>query len=113
MSNDRLQELLAKRAQLDIEIAAQRAARRRDVVEEVVRLIQEYNISARELELRCFRGDGATSSRRRVEPRYWDPKTGATWSGRGKRPRWMDGRDPEEFRLKPATEPLDPQHQAN
>ncbi|WP_433960877.1 H-NS family nucleoid-associated regulatory protein [Burkholderia pyrrocinia] len=58
--------------------------------------MQEYEITVREIESRTSR-----ASSRRVEPRYWDPQTGATWSGRGKRPRWMNGRDPEEFRLKP------------
>lgn len=38
----------------------------------------------------------------KVAPKYRDPKSGATWAGRGARPRWMqayikEGRSPEEF----------------
>ncbi|KIP17117.1 MULTISPECIES: H-NS family nucleoid-associated regulatory protein [Burkholderia] len=102
MSIDRLQELLTRRAQLDVEIATYRAERRKEIVEQINRLIREYKITPRELELFFSSDEGSRAPRRRrVEPLYWDPQTGATWSGRGKRPRWMNGRDPEEFRLKP------------
>jgi DNA-binding protein H-NS len=40
----------------------------------------------------------------RVLPKYQNPTTSETWSGRGKRPRWMvaaldDGMDMESFRI--------------
>ena len=40
----------------------------------------------------------------RVLPKYRDPQTSETWSGRGKRPRWLvaamkSGRKIEEFRI--------------
>jgi DNA-binding protein H-NS len=40
----------------------------------------------------------------RVLPKYRDPETSETWSGRGKRPRWLvaavkSGRKIEEFRI--------------
>ncbi|WP_425102650.1 H-NS family nucleoid-associated regulatory protein [Burkholderia ambifaria] len=41
-----------------------------------------------------------------VIPRYRDPASGATWTGRGRRPRWFDAQEAERFRIKsPATEP--------
>ena len=44
----------------------------------------------------------------RVLPKYCDPKTSETWSGRGKRPRWLvaamkSGRKIEEFRINEGT----------
>lgn len=43
----------------------------------------------------------------RVLPKYRNPQTSETWSGRGKRPRWLvaamkSGRKIEEFRIKEA-----------
>src|SRR5579864_6319660 len=40
-----------------------------------------------------------------VQPKYRNPQTSETWSGRGKRPRWLvaamkSGRKIEEFRIK-------------
>lgn len=42
----------------------------------------------------------------RVLPKYRNPQTSETWSGRGKRPRWLvaamkSGRKIEEFRIDP------------
>jgi DNA-binding protein H-NS len=43
----------------------------------------------------------------RVLPKYQDPQTSETWSGRGKRPRWLvaamkSGRKIEDFRIREA-----------
>jgi DNA-binding protein H-NS len=40
----------------------------------------------------------------KVAPKYRDPKTGATWAGRGAKPRWMqayikEGRSPADFAI--------------
>ncbi|WP_174904689.1 H-NS histone family protein [Burkholderia latens] len=95
-----MQALLAQRVELDAKIAAQRAILRKNVVEQIVTLMREYEIGIREIETRVGSQErGRIAPRRRVEPRYWDPETGATWSGRGRRPRWMNGRDPEGFRI--------------
>ncbi|UWU90003.1 H-NS histone family protein [Bradyrhizobium sp. CB1015] len=47
----------------------------------------------------------------RVLPKYRNPQTSETWSGRGKRPRWLvaamkSGRRIEEFRIAAATPKL-------
>jgi DNA-binding protein H-NS len=45
-----------------------------------------------------------------VLPKYRNPQTSETWSGRGKRPRWLmaamkSGRKIEEFRIGEGNEP--------
>ena len=35
----------------------------------------------------------------RVAPKYRDPATGHTWSGRGKPPAWIDGKDKNNYRV--------------
>jgi len=35
-----------------------------------------------------------------VAAKYKDPKTGQTWTGRGRAPRWLAGRDKNEFLIK-------------
>jgi len=37
-----------------------------------------------------------------VEAKYKDPESGQTWSGRGRAPRWLDGKNKEEFRIQDA-----------
>jgi len=34
-----------------------------------------------------------------VEAKYKDPASGQTWTGRGRAPRWLDGKNREEFRI--------------
>lgn len=33
-------------------------------------------------------------------PKYRDPQTGKTWSGRGRIPKWIEGKDRENFLIK-------------
>ena len=32
-----------------------------------------------------------------VAAKYLNPETGETWSGRGRAPRWLDGKNREDF----------------
>ncbi|WP_175950779.1 H-NS histone family protein [Burkholderia sp. BCC0405] len=90
------QTLLAQRAVLETEIENAKAAARETVLAEVKRMVLEFDISAREI----FGGSKA----RKHQParaRYRDPETGATWSGRGRPPAWIDGKDREPFEIAP------------
>ncbi|WP_175007251.1 H-NS histone family protein [Burkholderia lata] len=98
--NDQYDELLEQRARLDAQIVTLRAAKRKHVIAQIVKWMGEFEISPLELGTWVDSRMSGDRRRRRAEPRYWDPVTGTTWSGRGKRPRWMAGRDPEEFRIK-------------
>ena len=35
-----------------------------------------------------------------VAAQFKNPETGETWTGRGRAPRWLDGKDKEAFRIK-------------
>lgn len=34
-----------------------------------------------------------------VPAQFKNPETGETWTGRGRAPRWLDGKDREQFRI--------------
>lgn len=40
--------------------------------------------------------------RKQSEPKYQDPVSGKTWTGQGKRPKWMEDKDKELFRIQKA-----------
>ncbi|KAG8148450.1 hypothetical protein BFF94_037970 [Burkholderia catarinensis] len=49
----------------------------------------------------CNANLGQEKSRRgAVKPKYFDPNSGATWSGRGRMPVWLIGKDLDKYRLK-------------
>lgn len=75
--------------------------RRKPVIASIVKSMREYNITPEEIvaalgsakaprAAAAPRGKAAGSTAKRaVAPKYRHPKTGETWSGRGKAPRWL------------------------
>ncbi|WP_235028253.1 H-NS histone family protein [Caballeronia choica] len=63
---------------------------------EIVQKMREYKITLHEL---VGRKAPAVSDSGEPESlvKYRDPVTGATWSGRGRAPRWIIGKDRGEF----------------
>ena len=59
--------------------------------------------SARGLSLEDVMGQAGSARRstkgRTVPPKFRDPKSGATWAGRGRRPAWYDPKHPERFQV--------------
>jgi len=41
----------------------------------------------------------AKSTQSKVAPKYKDPISGATWSGRGLAPKWIEGQDRSKFAM--------------
>jgi DNA-binding protein H-NS len=51
------------------------------------------------------KANGAVKATRAVAPKYADPKTGATWTGRGRAPAWIaDVKDRSKFLIEGASE---------
>ncbi|TDA49054.1 H-NS family nucleoid-associated regulatory protein [Burkholderia pyrrocinia] len=88
------QALLEQRAILETEIQTAKAEARATALTDVKRLVEEFAISAREV-------FGVSKARKRqpTQARYRDPSTGATWSGRGRPPSWIEGKDRAQFQI--------------
>ncbi|MHA6848882.1 H-NS histone family protein [Ralstonia syzygii] len=82
------QDLLAQKAALEEQIEAARQAEVQAVIQQVRQVVQEYGLTAEDLGLQPKRGKRA-NIKPAVAPKYRDPKTGATWSGRGRAPAWI------------------------
>jgi DNA-binding protein H-NS len=54
----------------------------------------EYGITAEEL---GFASKGAGAKKTPQPAKYRNPKTGETWSGRGRSPGWLAGKNRERF----------------
>ncbi len=63
----------------------------------VRQLMETYGISAKEIFGRGTAREAAGQDRRKVEPKYRDPVTGNQWTGRGKPPRWIDGKNRDDY----------------
>ncbi|AMP72636.1 H-NS histone family protein [Ralstonia solanacearum] len=82
------QELLERKAELDAQIEAARQTEVAEVIAQVRQLVEQYGLTAEDLGLASRRGH-KSAGQRKLPPLYRDPKSGATWSGRGRVPRWM------------------------
>ncbi|MFV8530377.1 H-NS family nucleoid-associated regulatory protein [Ralstonia pseudosolanacearum] len=89
-------DLLAQKAKLEEQLEAARQAELATAIQQVRQVVQEYGLTAEDLGL-------ATKAKKRkgtvVAPKYMDPKTGATWSGRGRAPAWI-GKNRDRFLIK-------------
>lgn len=91
------QDLLAQREELDERIAAERTRLRLESLQTIKGLCETYDITAADI----FAGRPRAAQRQlgKVAPKYRDPATGATWTGRGKEPNWIRGQDRDRFKI--------------
>lgn len=96
LSGSQLEALIAQRNELEKQIDEMRIRERDSVLQDVRQKIVAFEISASEL---GFGGRGRPAKRVRsgVAPKFRDPESGSTWSGRGKPPKWIAGKDRTEF----------------
>ena len=87
-------ELLAQREQLDKQIKEAIAQEKADGIAKAKVIIEQYGLTASDLFSRKAGGKGAGG---KVAPKYRNPSTGETWTGRGKAPKWIEGRDRSNY----------------
>jgi DNA-binding protein H-NS len=96
---------------------ALQSKRRKPVITSIIRSMRQYDITPEDIAAAFGKpaagaaagrkraaAPGAAPVKRSVAPKYRHPKTGETWSGRGKPPRWLvaaeaDGATRDSFRI--------------
>jgi DNA-binding protein H-NS len=91
-------ELKAQAEALAAQVEQARQDELRAVIEEVRAKVDEYRLTAHDVFGRRRaqvkrKSEGAMS----IQPKYQDPKSGATWTGRGLEPQWIRGKSREAF----------------
>jgi DNA-binding protein H-NS len=92
-------ELLKQREALEHAIASARQQELAEAVGKARELVAEFGLTVQDI---FPSGRGAAKSAGKstggkVAPKYRDPATGQTWTGRGKAPKWIDGQDRSKF----------------
>ena len=83
-------DLLAQREQLDKQIKEVIAREKADGIAKAKLIIEQYGLSSSDL---FSRKAGVKGAGGKVAPKYRNPSTGETWTGRGKAPKWIEGKD--------------------
>ncbi|MDX6008396.1 H-NS histone family protein [Cupriavidus necator] len=90
--------LLAQLASVNAQLEQLRATEVPEVVEKIRQWMQEYDLSIEDIAGKPSVEPAARAvpTKAAPRPRYRNPKTGQTWSGRGRAPAWI-GKKPERF----------------
>jgi DNA-binding protein H-NS len=93
-----LSELLAQHDALQLQLERAKSEEAARVLREIVRKMQEYGITLVELMGSTPIEPPAKTAESKLA-KYRDPATGATWSGRGRAPRWINEQDRSAFQI--------------
>jgi len=91
-------EYVEQIAKLQSLAEAARQAEINDAIKKIKELMQVHGVSIEDLSS----GSRAKPAKAKgtVAAQYKNSETGETWTGRGRAPRWLDGKDKEQFRIK-------------
>lgn len=90
-------ELKAQIAKLQAQADEARRSEVANVIAEIKQKIVEFGLSASDLGYAEGAKRGRPPKKAPLPPKYHDPKSGATWSGRGKPPKWISGKNRDRF----------------
>ncbi|MEN9314278.1 MAG: hypothetical protein RIS35_671 [Pseudomonadota bacterium] len=90
-------ELLAQRQQLDDQIEKARVAELNGAIAQVRDLVAQYDLKASDIFPVAGSRAPGRKARSSVPPKYRDSVTGKEWTGRGKPPKWIEGKDRSAF----------------
>lgn len=93
-----LKDLIAQREALEKQIAEMRQLERSDAIGKALTLIAAHGLTQQDL-FGGARGAPKVKAASTVAAKYRDPATGATWTGRGKAPRWIADKDRAQFAI--------------
>lgn len=83
-----LSDLIAQKEALERQIRDKQRAEKAAAIAQVRKLMSEQGLTAADIQTPPKRA-AKTLSGSKVAPKYRDSVTGATWSGRGLKPKWM------------------------
>lgn len=86
-----LEDLLKQREELELKIKNTRDAERTRAIEEIKRLVNMFGLDPYDI---------FSDISVKVEAKYINPLTGEKWSGRGKTPKWLEGKNRSDFEIR-------------
>ena len=94
-----LQSLLREREALENKIREARKEQKAQAISTCRKLIDEHQLAASDL-FGSGKGRRKSSTGIKVAPKYRNPSTGETWTGRGKPPKWIQNQNRDDFLIK-------------
>ena len=94
------EEIQAKIADLQAQAEIVKREEKEQAIAMARTMISAYGITARDLGLdKAPKGKTGPKLGNKIAAKYRDPQSGATWSGRGKTPRWINGANRSQYAI--------------
>lgn len=90
-------DLKAQIAKLQAQAEEARRTEIDNVIADIRQKIAEYGLTAQDLGFAVAAKRGRPPKKAPLPAKYQDPKSGNTWSGRGKPPKWIVGKNRERY----------------
>lgn len=91
-------ELLAQKAELEAKIKEARSTEIASAISLIRETVAEFDLTPEDV-FPSARHTQSKTKGKTVAPKYRDPATGMTWTGRGKAPVWIANKDREQFAI--------------
>ena len=91
-----LAELIKQKEALEAQIANTRQSELADAISKVKALVAEHGLTQKDV-FGGSKGAKKSSGGGKVAAKYRDSSSGQTWTGRGKAPKWIDGKERSKF----------------
>ena len=90
-------ELVEQRKALDLQIDAARKNELASSIAQVRELVEQYGLTSADVFPKKNARGAGSRIKGTVPPKFRDPASGATWSGRGKPPVWIKDQERDKF----------------
>lgn len=94
----KLAELLSQREALEQAIQEARQEEIKEAVTTIRGLVAQFDLTPQDV-FPARGGKKIEGKKGAVAAKYRNPETGDTWTGRGKAPKWIDGKDRAQFAI--------------
>ncbi|CAI8694741.1 H-NS family nucleoid-associated regulatory protein [Burkholderia sp. IT-111MI5] len=106
MNSSTIRELQKQLGQLNLLVEEARQREKQAVLAEIGEHVNEYGIT----EIELLRAAGFVKPKRQKAPvMYYDPNSGNSWTGRGKRPKWLEDKNLDDYLIREAPKPWWPE----
>lgn len=91
-----LKDLLSQIETLQNQVAEVRQREVGEAIAKVRAIVAEYQLTASDV-FASPKGKSSAKKTGKVAPKYRDPISGNTWSGRGLAPKWLTGKNKDDY----------------
>ncbi|MDN7642359.1 H-NS histone family protein [Burkholderia cenocepacia] len=107
MNDPTIRDLQKQLGQLNLLLAETKKKEKQAALEQISAYVKEYDIAETEL----LRAAGFIKPKRqKTHAMYYDPNSGNSWTGRGKRPKWLEDKNLDDYLIREAPKPWWPEH---